>query len=395
MSYPRSLLLISSRNSRVILIRSLTVCYAEFLCVLQIYLKYMNSNLSKYVDVVVGGQAGSEGKGAITAHLCRTNHYTGAIRCGGSNAGHTAYTEDGSEYIFQVLPVAGLVNPNVSLYVGAESFFMIEELEREIEVLESVWNQSQFDRIYVDPKASIVEERHKREESEKKLGESIGSTTHGIGAARVDTIWRSAGDMKLAEEYPEIEQAVSDKRVNDLVVDEELVILEGTQGTLLSMNQSDYYPKTTSQDCIASSFLSSAGLSPDSCRDVWCVFRTYPIRVAGDSGLLGGSEITFEDIKRRASLDEVPKEYTSVTGRERRIFEWSSDDFVKSYRLNAPNKIAITFLDYLSGEDYGVMKYSELSSTSRSFIEKIENQVDADVSVMKTGPLPNHIIDRN
>ena len=182
--------------------------------------------------------------------------------------------------------------------------------------------------------------------------------------------------------------------MNKQITEEDSLILEGTQGTLLSMNQSGYYPKTTSQDCIATSFLSSAGLSPKSCRDIYCVYRTYPIRVAGDSGDLTGSEITFKEIAERAGLDQIPEEYTSVTDRKRRIFEWSEEEFLKSYRLNTPTKIAVTFLDYLSKSDYGETKYQNLSKTSKSFIERIESTVDCKVTVLKTGPKPSHVITR-
>lgn len=348
--------------------------------------------MKSYVDIIVGGQAGSEGKGAITAHLARENNYTGAIRCGGSNAGHTAYDEHNNEYIFQVLPVPGIVDPDINLYVGAESFFSIEELTREIKILRDIHNEEQKGRIYVDPKAGIISDKHRKTESEKKLGEDIGSTTHGVGAARVDKIWRSAGDIQLVEDCDRISDLCSEKRVNKSITDEELVILEGTQGTLLSMNQSDHYPKTTSRDCIASSFLSSAGLPPSATRNVWCVYRTYPIRVSGESGSMDGEEISFDEIKERAGYQEDISEFTSVTGRQRRIFEWSDKQFKISQRLNRPDKIAITFADYFDSGNYGISDYEKLSDKTKSFINRVDNMSDSSISVVKTGPLPSNVI---
>jgi adenylosuccinate synthase len=227
------------------------------------------------------------------------------------------------------------------------------------------------------------------------LGKDIGSTTHGVGAARVEKIWRSAGNIRLAEEYPQLDDIVSEKRVNELFPQEDYVILEGTQGTLLSMNQSSHYPKTTSQDCIASSFLSSAGLPPTSCRDVWCVFRTYPIRVAGDSGKMFGKEIDFEEIKKRAGFNKKPVEYTSVTKKKRRIFEWSWRDFDTAFRLNNPNELAITFLDYISADDRGVSEYERLSDESKDFIHSVEERAGTKVDIMKTGPKSSHVISRH
>lgn len=348
--------------------------------------------MESYVDVIVGGQAGSEGKGAITAHLARNNNYTGAIRCGGSNAGHTAYENQNNEYIFQVLPVPSIVDPDINLYVGAESFFSIEELMNEVEILRDIHGEKQSNRIYVDPKAGIISQRHREEEAEKRLGEDIGSTTHGVGAARVDKIWRSAGDIQLVEECNQLSHLCSETRVSNAITDEDMVILEGTQGTLLSMNQSDYYPKTTSRDCIASSFLSSAGLPPSATRNVWCVYRTYPIRVSGDSGSMKGEEISFDEIKDRAGYDKDISEFTSVTGRQRRIFEWSDEQFETSQRLNRPDKIAITFTDYLGSENYAVSDYEELSDEAKSFISRIADMSDSTVPVVKTGPLPEHVV---
>lgn len=347
-----------------------------------------------YVDIIVGGQAGSEGKGAITAHLARKKDYTGAVRCGGSNAGHTVYDEkSGKEYINQVLPVPGIVDSEINLYVGAESFFGLNELKKEINRLKKIHNEEQSDRIHIDPKAAIVSEKHRNEEKKKKLGEDIGSTTHGIGAARVNKIWRSAGDIELAEDINELSEFVSEERVYSLLREEESVILEGTQGTLLSMNQSDYYPNTTSQDCIASSFLSSAGLPPTACRDIWCVYRTYPIRVAGDSGKMDGEEISFKHIQKESGLEEEPEEYTSVTGRKRRIFKWSNSQFKKSLEMNNPNKIAITFIDYINAEDYGKSKYKNLSNKSKEFIQMISKRTQAEIKLIKTGEKPSHIIE--
>lgn len=353
----------------------------------------MNRN-KEHIDVIVGGQAGSEGKGSITATLTRNRNYSAAIRCGGSNAGHTVYTDTNESYIHQVLPISGTVDPNIRLYVGAESFFTIDELISEIKWLEELHNEPQENRIFVDPKAGIISEKHMDMESSNSLGKNIGSTEHGVGAARVQKIWRSAGDIQLAEDIDELSDYVSDKRVSKLISTEKYGILEGTQGTLLSMNQSDHYPNTTSQDCIASSFLSSAGLPPSATNEVWCVFRRYPIRVAGNSGNMDGDEISFSDVQNRAGYDSELAEYTSVTGKKRRIFEWSDEEFEKALILNDADKIALTFVDYINSDDYGESEYANLSTDAKEFIDRIESLFGSKISILNTGPLPKHTIVR-
>jgi len=53
------------------------------------FLKLLPAIHSKLVDIVVGGQFGSEGKGQICSHLAP--EYDCLIRVGGPNAGHKVY----------------------------------------------------------------------------------------------------------------------------------------------------------------------------------------------------------------------------------------------------------------------------------------------------------------
>lgn len=336
-------------------------------------------------DVIVGGQAGSEGKGAIAAHLLRKRNYEASVRPGGSNAGHTVYCPD--ERVHQVLPVAASVAEDVDCYLAPESYFGIEEFHREAE-----WSQN----VHVDPKAGIISDVHRETEKERKLEEDIGSTVHGVGAATVEKVWRSSGDIELAEDVLD-ESLLSDRRVPVELSEKRRVLVEGTQGTLLSMNQSPHWPFSTSRDCIASSFLSSCGISPRSVGDIWTVFRTYPIRVGGHSGPMDGKEISFEEIAKRAGHKEPPVEHTSVTGKQRRVFEWSFDQFDYAMRLNRPNHVALTFLDYIDVRNKGTTRFDQLTDETKGWVRKIQYRAkenwQSSVSLLKTGPKPDHIID--
>ena len=59
------------------------------------------------------------------------------------------------------------------------------------------------------------------------------------------------------------------------------VLVEGTQGSGLSVYHSTFYPKATSRDTNAAGFISEVGLSPRLVSEIVLVFRTFPIRVAG------------------------------------------------------------------------------------------------------------------
>lgn len=374
----------------------------------------------RYVDTVVGGQAGSEGKGAVVAHLLRENDYAAAVRPGSSNAGHTVYADaadrgdalaSGEErwekYIHQVLPSAATVDPVIDLIMAPESSFGLDEFLEEVQDMVDRWGEGATGRVVVDPFAAVITDHHRHLERDRKLGGDIGSTVHGCGAVRTEKIWRSAGDVRLAKDYHALRDYLPEGadgrmwRAYDVIQSHgregDAVMVEGTQGALLSMNQSDYWPYTTSRDCIASSFLSSCGLPPSAVRDTWAVFRTYPIRVGGTSGPMRGKEIDFETIANRAGMEEPPVEYTSVTKKKRRVFEWSFEDFVLAVRLNDPDYIALTFLDYLGAENYGATSADALNDAALEFVGEVERAARSEngsrVGLLKTGPLPEHVID--
>lgn len=354
-----------------------------------------------YADVVVGGQAGSEGKGAIVAHLLREKEYGAAVRPGSSNAGHTVYDKDGESYVHQVIPSAATVSEDVDCIMAPESSFGLDEFFEEYQDMVNRWGaENARDRLIVDQKAAVITDEHRKTERDRKLGKDIGSTVHGCGAVRVEKIWRSSGNVRLAEQYEALNDFVQEQRVPTLLPqygrNGENIIVEGTQGTLLSMNQSPHWPFSTSRDCIASSFLSSCGLPASSVKDVWAVFRTYPIRVGGFSGPMDGEEIDFKTIADRAGHETPPVEFTSVTNKKRRIFEWSWEQFEYTIRLNDPNKIAITFLDYINADDFGVESWENLSRDSKKFVTEIDERAQAmngsRVEFLKTGPRPEHCI---
>lgn len=382
----------------------------------------------EYADIVVGGQAGSEGKGAIVAHLIRTGDYGGAVRPGSSNAGHTVYADewatdpDGAvhnmidnrweEYVHQVVPSAATVDPEVKCYMAPESSFGLDELFEEYQDMADRWGRdSAASRVIIDPKAAVITDEHRHKERDRKLGEDIGSTVHGCGAVRVEKIWRSAGDVRLAEDYDTLTPMMPDskprfwgtsvRRVPEALAEHgrrgEPVIVEGTQGTLLSMSQSPHWPYSTSRDCTASAFLSSCGLPASAARHTWAVFRTYPIRVGGHSGPMDGDEIDFKTIGERAGWTSPPVEFTSVTKKKRRVFEWSWEQFEAALRLNDPDLLALTFLDYLDADNRGARSWWSLTEETREWVNRVHVRARENngsrVAVLKTGPKPVHTID--
>ena len=69
--------------------------------------------VARLVDVVVGAQYGSEGKGNVCASLA--GDYGVLMRVGGPNAGHVVHDPD---HTFRQLPSGAIANPYARLFIG-------------------------------------------------------------------------------------------------------------------------------------------------------------------------------------------------------------------------------------------------------------------------------------
>jgi len=170
-------------------------------------------------------------------------------------------------------------------------------------------------------------------------------------------------------------------------------MLEGTQGYALSLNHGPY-PYCTSRDVLASSLLSDIGLAPSMCTKVILVVRTYPIRVAGNSGPMCGNEITWKEVQKRSHYPRALIEKTTVTKRVRRVCEFDVRLIKEACLVNRPTELAVTFADYLDYKNYGKTKYEQLTPKSRQWIENLEQSTGVPVTLVKTGINWTHIIDR-
>ena len=129
---------------------------------------------AKIVDVIVGGQFGSEGKGNVVAYLAPEYDYI--IRVGGPNAGHQAKDRSGRTYTFRQLP-SGTANSEARLIIGPGATINVDVLLQEI-----MDQDVGVDRLSINPHALIISEIDKKYELEK-LKETIASTASGSGHA--------------------------------------------------------------------------------------------------------------------------------------------------------------------------------------------------------------------
>ena len=342
---------------------------------------------NKVVDCLVGLQWGSEGKGKIAAYLAR--EYNAMVRSGGSQAGHSFYS-NGVKYVNRQVP-CGVINPDCFLYLSPNSLISLEVLSKEI-----IRYGLYPDRLLIDNHAMVITDKHVNMEKKNSLKKRLASTNEGVGAAQIEKIWRKAKLFdRYANEDPELYFFSGDSvsALNLQIRKNQPILLEGTQGFGLCLNHG-MYPFVTSRDVISASLLSDAGISPENYNQTIGVMRTYPIRVGGNSGPTSSKEITWEDIAKRSGSDKPISEYTTVTKRLRRVFEQSYEILNKAILANKPSQIALMFLDYINHEDYGKSEFEDLSDKSRDYVNELEEKLGTPITLIGTGPKENHIIDR-
>ena len=192
------------------------------------HLRLYCERASGYVDVIVGGQYGSEGKGQIAAYLA--TEYDLLVRVGGPNAGHKVF-EEPVPYTHHQLPSGTRRSERSDLLIGAGAVLNVEKLMKEI----AECNVDK-DRLKIDRRAMIIDQQEDLED-EANLVMGIGSTGQGVGAATSRRIMSRNKETKLAGDIPELKPYISDGLdVLQRALSKGMrICLEGTQGTGLSL----------------------------------------------------------------------------------------------------------------------------------------------------------------
>jgi len=329
-------------------------------------------------NVIVGGFYGDEGKGKIIAYLSLKDNPKIAVRGGvGANAGHT-FVHNNQTYKVRMLPSA-VLNPKTQLLIGAGVLITPEVL------IDESRKYNAENRTIIDNHCGIIDESHiKRDKENSHLKNTIGTTGTGTGPANSDRALRILNLAKNVDSLKKYLGNVSDI-VNESIDKSQSVLIEGTQGTFLSLYHGDY-PFVTSKDVTASGICSDVGIGPKKVDDVILVFKAYVTRVGGGP------------LEKEISPDEAAKlgwvEYGSVTGRQRRASPFNLELAKKSIKINSATQLAVTKLDVVFPECAGLTEYSKLTSKPRQFIENIEANLGVKVVLIGTGAEINQIIDR-
>lgn len=291
--------------------------------------------LQPKVDLVVDLQFGSTGKGLICGYLGETGDYDTCITANMPNAGHTYIAQNGTRYMFKVLPSSAVGQNIKTVMIGPGAVFSLKRLEEEMVHLRT----DQTLRIH--PNAMVLTANHIKKE--EKL-DHIGSTKQGSAAAVIEKMMRSnktptAKNFLRGTAYQKYVASHSEWKIRlELSAG---ILAEGSQGYSLGIN-TQFYPYTTSRDCSPAAFLSNMGIPIPMLDTVIGTCRTLPIRVGGASGdcYPDQEELSWEEL-------QLPPEHTTVTNRVRRVFTYSKMQIEEACWHCAPDLVFLNFANYV------------------------------------------------
>jgi adenylosuccinate synthase len=342
--------------------------------------------------VVVGGQFGSEGKGKVSAFITKREDIDVCVRCGGPNSGHSFVDEMGKTIVLRQLPT-GFVNPRTRLLIPAGALIDPVVLKDEIEML-----RLPASRVGIDRNSFIIREMDREKEMAVGLRERLSSTLCGVGSALSRRVMREPDAILVKEylaEYPWLSQYVTNvsEEVNQRLDSGAKVLIEGTQGFGLSLYHSAYYPHTTSRDTTAAGFLSEVGVSPRLVSEIVVVFRTFPIRVAGNQAGPLREEISWAQLRKESGYPHEIAERTTVTNKVRRVARFDWELALSAVEVNRPTRVAVNGLDYLGYANFGVTRPDQLSLAALDFVDELQRRVRGiPVDFLGVGPSLGHII---
>jgi len=331
---------------------------------------------------VIGGQWGDEGKGKVIDYLA--GRVSSVVRyAGGNNAGHTVVNHLG-KFELHLVP-SGICWPGVCGIIGNGVVIDPGVFMAEIKYLAD--RGVETNRLYVSERAHVIMPYHVLldELEETARGESaIGTTGRGIGPTYVDKTSRMGirvGDLldpdsleARLEKTLELKNSLitkiygrealsldeilkkcrawgedlrpyvqpTEQIVQDQLAQNQAVLLEGAQGTLLDLDHGSY-PYVTSSSPSIGGACTGLGLSPQAIAGVVGVFKAYSTRVGGGPM---PSEM-HDEIGER--LREHAHEYGTTTGRPRRVGWFDAIAARYSQQVNGFTGMVLTRLDILDG----------------------------------------------
>ncbi|MDX1828030.1 MAG: adenylosuccinate synthase [Lutibacter sp.] len=337
------------------------------------------------VNLLLGLQWGDEGKGKIVDVL--TANYDLIARFqGGPNAGHTLMF-DGHKHVLHTIP-SGIFHKKAKNIVGNGVVIDPVIFKKEIEDL-AKFNLDIPSKLFISRKAHLILPTHRLLDavSEASKGKAkIGSTLKGIGPTYMDKTGRNGmrvGDLELSdwkEKYKalaakhlkmldffdvdvqfdleeletEFYEAIkvlktipfidSEEFINSALKNNQSILAEGAQGSLLDIDFGTY-PFVTSSNTTAAGACTGLGVAPGKIGEVFGIFKAYTTRVG--SGPFP-TELFDED---GAKMAKVGNEFGATTGRPRRCGWLDLVALKYAVQINGATQLMMMKADVLSGFD--------------------------------------------
>lgn len=330
--------------------------------------------------IIMGGQWGDEGKGKLTDALAA--HASMVVRAnGGSNAGHTVETDQGT-FKLRLVP-SGILNPHALCVIGAGVVIELATLVGELRGLAD--RGIDISGMRISDRAHLVLPYHKlidQLEEQRRENDEIGTTLNGNGPAYADKASRhglrvcdlldsahlkrklaieidsknqqlagvfAAPTLEFDELYRDLLELTEFIRpmvvptevlVQDAIQAGESIIIECAQGAMLDIDYGTY-PYVTSSSPTAAGACQGAGVAPSQVERVVGVYKAYSTRVGGGPMPAELLDDTGELIRQRG------REWGVNTGRPRRTGWFDAVAARQTSRLNGVTEIALTLLDVL------------------------------------------------
>ena len=335
------------------------------------------------IDLLLGLQWGDEGKGKIVDVL--TSGYKIIARFqGGPNAGHTLVF-NGKKHVLHTIP-SGIFHENKINIIGNGVVIDPVILRNELKNLEAEGIDYKKS-LLISRKAHLILPTHRILDatSEKSKGKNkIGSTLKGIGPTYMDKTGRNGfrvGDLESEnwiEKYSELKskhkrlidffnvsleynfeelekeffESIKNLKSLNFIDSEEYIyqeqnkgssiLAEGAQGSLLDVDFGTY-PFVTSSNTTAAGACTGLGVSPNSIKEVFGIFKAYTTRVG--SGPFP-TELFNSNGKR---MGKAGNEFGATTGRPRRCGWLDLVALKYSCKINGVTKLMMMKSDVLSG----------------------------------------------
>ncbi len=335
--------------------------------------------------VLIGAQWGDEGKGKATDLLGERAQWVVRYQ-GGNNAGHTVVLPDGQDFALHLIP-SGILTPGVTNVIGNGVVVDPGVLLDELAGLQA--RNVDTGRLLISADAHLIMPYHVAMDrvTERYLGKAkIGTTGRGIGPAYQDKVARVGVraqdllDEKILRQKVEAaldfknqvlvkvynRRALDAEQVVDTVLEQgghfahriadtrllldqalrrgEMVLLEGSQGTLLDVDHGTY-PFVTSSNPTAGGACAGSGIGPTKITAVVGILKAYTTRVGS-----GPFPTELHDAMGER-LRKTGGEIGVTTGRARRVGWFDAVIGRYAARVNGITDFFLTKLDVLSGLD--------------------------------------------